>query len=427
MNTAVMRMKLLLMLAISFYYVTLQLTYILIISPTYAYLGFVNNHPSIGWILISFILVVIPGLWMPIRLTRPSQIVYWFLFVIVYVPSAIIPYYIAETEMINFLFIQLILFLSILLLSLIYQLPVLKVPRILIGKKQYWTLIYTVAAIFMGYIISIFGLKLNIVSLEQVYTIRSAYKEALAASGGGLIAYVIIWQGNVINPLLIISGLFEKKITPFLIGVFAQLLIYSITGFKSILFSTVLIVAFIIVLINRGKYAGYLMVGGITSFVLVSGFFSLISVQALLFIQRLIMMPGLLTGYYIEYFSENDKAYLGYSIFKRFISYQYNLEPSNLIGKVYFGNPATSANANIWADAFANFGFIGILLFTIILAIILWLYDSLSQERDFYITSLLLAVPAFSLSNASLLTCLITHGIALTLLVVYFVPKKGDL
>src|SRR6185437_6613284 len=138
--------------------------------------------------------------------------------------------------------------------------------------------------------------------------------------------------------------------------------------------------------------------------------------------ERMTGMPGLLTGYYYEFFSDHPKALLGHSIFKSIVHYPYPLEPRQMIGYVYFHDSGMSANANFWADAYANFGYIGILCFTLLLAGVMWLYDSSSAGRNLTVTALVIALPAFAVANSGLLTSLLTHGIGLAMVLMYLMP-----
>jgi hypothetical protein len=94
-----------------------------------------------------------------------------------------------------------------------------------------------------------------------------------------------------------------------------------------------------------------------------------------------------------------------------------------LIGSVYFHSASNDANANIWADAYANFGYAGILCFTLLLAILLWLYDSMAaSSRDVQVAALAIGLPAFALANGGLLTSLLTNGVGLAMLLIYLMP-----
>jgi hypothetical protein len=97
------------------------------------------------------------------------------------------------------------------------------------------------------------------------------------------------------------------------------------------------------------------------------------------------------------------------------------VEPPYIIGSLYFHG--VDANANVWADAYANFGYVGIFCFTLLLAIVLWLYDSMAVDRDMRFAALVIGLPAFALANGGLLTCLLSNGMALAMLLVYLVPS----
>ena len=170
------------------------------------------------------------------------------------------------------------------------------------------------------------------------------------------------------------------------------------------------------------------MVWGTAGLVLVSSLLQLWLNSGMLFsvfVRRLIATPGLLTGYYLDFFSQNPKALLGHSILRSVVDYAYQYPPAIQIGFTYFGDPSISANANLWADAFANFGFAGIFGFTFLLGLVMWLFDSVAQGRSQRLTSLLFGMPAFFLTNTALLTSLLTHGIGLVLLIVYLIPRAA--
>jgi energy-converting hydrogenase Eha subunit A len=137
---------------------------------------------------------------------------------------------------------------------------------------------------------------------------------------------------------------------------------------------------------------------------------------------RMTALPGLLTGYYYEFFSSHPHAQLGHSIFKSLVDYPYAVQPPYLIASTYFHNAAMESNANLWADAYANFGYVGIIVFSLLLAFALWLYDSMAFGRDKRLAALVIGLPAFALANTGLLTALLTNGIGLVMLLVYLMP-----
>ena len=82
------------------------------------------------------------------------------------------------------------------------------------------------------------------------------------------------------------------------------------------------------------------------------------------------------------------------------------------------------ANNGIYADAFMNFGFIGLIFWAILLIIILKLIDSITKNKDIRMTVSAIALPVIFLTNSAFLTCLLTHGLLVSLIVLYLLPKE---
>jgi hypothetical protein len=409
------------------YVVLLNFTYSSVTSPSFSYLGYINLHPAMSILIVSGLIAIIPSLWMPIALKRPSQLVYWILYVLVYIPTSVIPFFILDMSVGKLLMFNIVLLVVFYILGYVQRFPLLRITTIEMPRSIFWIGVYLSSLLLYSLVGYTFGFSFKLIGLSEVYDVRGDYRETLA-SASALVAYGIAWQANVINPLLISQGLVSKNLFNLLFGIFGQLLIFSITGFKSVLFSSLFIMAILFALKNRGKIFGLLTIAGTVGLVFITSVIALFlhdGYLSSLLVRRLIITPGLLTGYYYDFFSNHSKAMLGHSVFKSIIDYPYSLDPPFLIGQVYFNSAAKSANANLWADSFANFGFIGIILFTLLLGTILWLYDSLTVSIDYRVACLMLGIPAISLSNSALLTSMLTHGIMLAILLVYLMPKKG--
>jgi hypothetical protein len=230
---------------------------------------------------------------------------------------------------------------------------------------------------------------------------------------------------------LIAYGLVRKQRALIAVGVLGQLFIYSITAFKTVLLSGFGLFAMWLCLRRGREYFGLWIVWGATGLIGLTALGSLwmdspflVSVIA----RRMFMVPGLLTGYYIEFFSTNPLTMMGDSSFlEPFFGYPYSLPVSRVIGNAYFGMaPDVAANANLWAYGFASFGYVGVVLFTVVLGIVLWLFDSVAAQRDLRFATLMLVMPGMALANTSLFTCLLTHGMGLVILMVYLSPVDAS-
>ena len=142
-----------------------------------------------------------------------------------------------------------------------------------------------------------------------------------------------------------------------------------------------------------------------------------------LFIHRMVIIPGVVTGYYYDFFSHHPFEMLAHSILKPFLSSPYREAPAFVIGRYYWSSAKMDANANLWASAYSDFGFLGMLFFSALLGIVLNLYDKLSENLDLRFACMVIAFPTMILANASLLTSLLTGGIGLLIITLLFVPR----
>ena len=405
------------------YLALLNWIYITNISPTYDYFSYTYTPPPLQYSIISWALAIIPSFWMPIRLKRPSQVVYWLLYVMAYIPSCLIPFFTVKLDPFQVLQLVMLVFISFAALGSIYLLPLLPVLRIRIPPLVFWPVLFAVSAGFYAYIIRLYGFHINFVSFLDVYDLRSQYRESFSESS--LVDYFVNWLANAINPFLIAQGFMRRNLILVAIGGVGQFILYSTTGYKSVFFSLLLIALLYIFLRITTRRFGNLMLWSFAGFVLLTALASNLlhsAFVAFLLVGRPIITPGLLTGHYFEFFSLNPQVLLAHSIFKSFFAYPYPVNPPFLIGNEYFNDPNTQANANIWADAYANFGYVGVVVFSFILAGILWLVDSVARNRDLRFAALMMAMPGFTLANGALFTTILTHGLGFTILLLYTYP-----
>lgn len=272
-----------------------------------------------------------------------------------------------------------------------------------------------------------YGVDLSIPSLGDVYSQRAEFRAQVSGFG----AYAFFWLAKAFNPFLIAKGYLEKNKTALTLGLLGQVLLFSMSGLKSVLFSFMLLAGVFIALHKRGKHFGNWIIWGLATLILLTSavdYYLDISVASSLFVRRFLMVPGLNTGYFFDFFSENPHAFLGHSVFSPLVDYPYESVPALVVGEAYYGHLNwaldTSANVNLWADGYANFGVFGVFLFTLALITVLWVADSLSNRKDIMLSVLMLSYPAYALVNTKLQTSMLTHGIVIVLIILYLIPPK---
>lgn len=396
--------------------------YTRLIVPAWGYEGF-RALASPASVALGALLAGLPSLWMPIRVTRPSALVYWLLYLLVVVPACLVPIFVLVKPSNHPLWMATAIVVTFALTGAVYRLPLIQLPRVWVKPYEFATILALLSAVFYALLILTFGLHIQYVSLQDIYVIRTEFQETLEQASPA-VAYAIGWQAYVINPLLMASGLTTRKMSWIFASVAGQFLIYSITGFRTVYFSVVVLPYLLWTMKGKKPFALRLGWTWLAVFVLAAALQVLGWSRSFVALvgERMTAMPGLLTGYYYDFFSSHPKALLGHSIFKWFVDYPYSVEPRRLIGYVYFHDVGMSANANLWADAYANFGYGGILCFSVLLAAVLWLFDAMAAGRDPRVVALAIALPGFALANAGLLTALLTHGVGLAMLLVYLMP-----
>jgi len=410
------------MLACALYVAAFVVVYKWVVVPVWGYAGFQHRATPTREV-IAWVLAALPSLWIPIKLKRPSQIVYWLLYLLVLVPACLVPLYALENQSRGPVLLAGCLVAVFALTGLVYRLPLLPLPRVHLQSHEFSLILILLSTLFYALLASSFGLQFHFVSLEDTYTVRAQFKDTLEQAPR-LVAYAIGWQAWVLNPFMIAMGLRSRRWAWVLAGALGQFAIYSITAFRTMLFSAGLLL-FLLWAMRPGKPFGARLATTWTAIFAGTGamqFFGWTLIPASLVVVRMTALPGLLTGYYYDFFSTHPKALLGHSILKSMVDYPYAVEPPHLIGYLYFHNASNNANANLWADAYANFGYTGIMLFTLLLAAALWLYDSMAFGHDKRLAALVIGLPAFALANGGLLTCLLSNGMGLAMLLMYLMP-----
>ncbi|CAD5902616.1 putative B-band O-antigen polymerase [Carnobacterium maltaromaticum] len=417
--------KLLMFIGIIFYVCGLHVVYTYFISPEFSYFGYINLHPSKLVQTVSLIFVLFPLLFFDTKVKVPSRVVFWIIYTMVYIPAMIVPDYVRLNGFDEIINLKISLLVALFLLYFVSELPKLPIYSFKNSTAATGGLLILFSLSMWAIIIQTFGLHFNFSEVDDVYDLREAYRDQVNRFSG----YAINWQSKIINALLVALGIIKKQYWFIFIGVFGQIFIFSITGQKSVALSSVFILGIIFCVQKNGKYFVlrfiYSLIGLICLTAGVDKIFNS-SEYTSLFVRRMLITPGLLLSYYFDFFSDNPKIYLSHSIFKSFIDYPYDRLPPFLIGKEFFGREDLAANANLWADSFANFGYLGILFFTLILAGILYLYDCISNNRNFIVSVVLIAMPAWSLVDTSLMTSILTHGILLALLINYFFKTNRE-
>lgn len=397
-----------------------------VVHPVWGYMGFGWTPPANPGMFVATIwFAFVPTLYLPLTFRKPSGFVLWMMYLMVYVPAQIVPVF-ADGRATDYLYFQVSLAICFFFLCVISELPTIALRRPTLDPRLFWLAItgFTVGTYIL--LVSTYGLPTTIPRLGDVYSLRSDFREQ-SAGASVLLVYLMGWQSKVINPLLIAFGLSQKSIPMVAAGGLGQLFLYAVAGHKSVLFSGLLVITVLLGRLWGGRKLGGLASWGAASLVVVStavtlGLGSLVLVT--LFVRRLFLLPGLLTGYYYDFFSTNPKTMNLDPISRRLFTSSYEERVPSIVGRVFFDSQEMNANAHLWADAYAALGLVGMIIVTIVFGLILWTFNSLAVRRNGSLAAMLAAVPSFNTTNSALFASIGSHGIGLALLLLWLLPES---
>lgn len=403
---------------------TIFYSYKNVFSVAFYYLKFYYFEKDDLELATAFIYVLIPALFINVDLKRPSDILVLFLYFFSYGPAIIIGLVCTKESFFNsFTYYNVLLFCIMLLIFLKRSYTLL--PRLhlrglearlfipLLILLDFFSLVYLSTQFSFG--------DLSELSRLDVYETRSQVKSQLADPISpylfGLVSYVL-------GPFMLAFGLLERRYGLFIIGLISNLMIFAYQGSKTAIF----LIPFIVVLyyISRLKsfHGIYLSVFILLVLFLSIWIDSVSSLQLSSYLNRRVFaVPGLLTRVYYDIFSDEPTYDWTYSFLRFFEKSIHDLTPPYLIGKYYFGDVNMSANANVWADGFANSIPFGPVLITFFMIILFWVVDSLSEKNP-RLAILVFASTIYPFTNSSFFTSLMTHGFLWTLILFALSPAR---
>ena len=419
--------RLKLAIAVVAYEAALILAYVEWVSPAYGYQSFVNRHPSLALVTIACIFAAIPVIWIQQEIRRPSQMIYWILFLLAYIPSQLMPWFVLTSPSLILRW-NLTLLISMWLIHAISR----HSPRhnlVAFETRTAFMLLAGAIAAITIVIAAREGVSPSSISLSGVYTRRLQFSTT-AASLGGAVGYLVPWTGNVVNPLLIAFGLSKHSRVLVLAGICGQLLLFGLHGEKTILLSPLFIYLIYRVLrsgkLHRVGYRLTVAAGTITALGAILALRFNMTVLMNYVVRRVMLVPGVLSSFYLDFFSAHQHTLFAHTLLKGFLRSPYPLPVPFLIGTTYIHNPTTAANANIFADGYAGYGFIGVIFIAALTGVVLRALDLTACRRDRLTVLCVSGMLGLTMSNGALSTSLITHGIILAMALFALMPPEPE-
>ena len=420
-------------MAITAYVGCFQWIYIHYLYPMQEYFGYGYNAPGTPYLLLAWLLSILPGMWMPMELTRPSQLAYWILYITVLIPSMFVPLFAALDPPREISGLMLVLFAGFLIVGVSYLLPLIRVRAVRLPSRTFWLGFGILGGSLFLWMMVVYHNHLQFVSFTSVFEQRQVAGDIGEGSRSN---YSYMWLSGVVDPFLMGWGLYYKRRWMFVLGALGQLFVYGVVASKTSVISIPLIAAFYL-MFRMGRafalkliFASLALIGSLCLWYYSSGENpGLLQVVVLAVVaQRTLSAGGLATAQYYDFFQKNPLTYLSHVTgVNWFVHYPYKNPIGEEIGLAYSGTADLDATAHFWAtDGLEAFGLTGILFVSVLCAFVFWVLDSTSREYDPRFIALLFSFAVLNLANASIFTSLLSGGLILLTLLVYLMPDQAQ-
>ena len=147
-----------------------------------------------------------------------------------------------------------------------------------------------------------------------------------------------------------------------------------------------------------------------------------------IFSRRLFFTPARLDFLYYDFFVSREPLLFSNSFMSGFINYPFDKAYPYIIGDFSkMGGPDTAANNGFLATGYMHLGWLGVVLYPTIVAILVVLVDWLAAEKSKAVVAAVCFYPFAALFTSSdLPTAILTHGIGLLLLILWLDGSRAE-
>lgn len=398
--------------------ILIDASYVGFVSDIYDYSGFSLN-PSVTKYIESWLLYIAIVLALPYKFRRPSDFyvnLTGFIFI-----APLLSYYGLSGQNRLHLYSVLLGFLVILAFRRGRQ---LRLPYFKGSLVWIAALTLVGALVVSGWMVASGGLVFFNLNLMNVYEYR---RDAGETIGVGLFSYMNIWAPKVFGPCILVFGLLYRNRWLVFLALTLHIFWFGILNLKSVLFYPLIIIfVWFFLRTSRGLVIipFMLVLGLLTAYVVFLA--ADVIIVASLFIRRILFVPSYLTFEYYEYFSDAAHVYWTNSFMSWYADYPYSDSPAELIGA--WTGTTGHANNSFFATGYMHAGVLGVVLYSLIVGLLLRVVDWFTYKRlPLWVGTSIVLVPLFALiRSADLPTTLLSHGLALSMLALFFMRSKRD-
>lgn len=259
-------------------------------------------------------------------------------------------------------------------------------------------------------------------NIDEIYMHR---EQQVSALSGGVFAYLSIWVPRIIVPYLLIMAFFKKSALGIFLLSFLTLYFFGIMNDRQIVFIPALATLFYLFLKSKLEIYSFLLGSSVVIMVIsLLAYSEVVPEQvAAIGLRRTFFVPAAASFLWYEYFSVNEFV-LWSDRFSPFVGVtQYSGQSlPRIMGFAIRDDREWNANAGFVATGYANLGFAGIIVYSVLLGIVLKVYVFFGRQGvPYWLVGGLVANPLRTAwSDTDILTALTSHGLLLICLIFLF-------
>lgn len=359
----------LLYLLVIIFYLLVNSIFIFEIALSYDYKNFIDNGFQIENFLSVVFFSLFPLYFLPKKIDTPSSAICWTLYFFSYLPTAFIYIYFCLflTE-----YYQLM---SLLLLGFILiRITTLKRIRFtnwikinFLGIDYFFLFIFFIPLIFYLWGLSDFGIN---------FDLKDTYERRLSVRGNyGFLGYFIVLIKTAFLVFSVYLYAKKRKLSFLILAFFGVFGIFAFDGTKAPIIFAIVLLFYGLFFYKFGKISTdpktfLLIFIGICLASILSSYLFESKILSDLFVRRAFIVPGLINGYYFDYFQ----------LFPDLLTPPQSV--SYKIGEMYFFSKDANANSGIWMNAFAKFGLVGLIFISFFSGFIAVIFDAMIDKHN---------------------------------------------
>jgi hypothetical protein len=398
-------------------YLLLNLSYILVISKAFGYMGFEYDFSIIRlFISLALVLTFIQlGKWAGAGLIYA---IWHFIMIICLFPNLV--FYCFTSGNLNSSLGYIIFLIILLLFS---KLKLHNIQSKVINIKEGSNLpviLVTTLLLFLPFLYYIPHINIRNLWFADVYETRTIFREI---HHWNFLSYLLSPLSRVLLPALIVISIKRRNYLLLLLAVALTAYLYLSSGaLKSVYFGIFAALLFYFGKSYRSKIVLFtlpliaVMLLGILEF----EFTQYLHLQNLA-VRRVFFIPPLLEDTYYTFFSNQDKTFYTHSVLSIFGDSDFGMPLSRYIGEVIMGNEGFNANVGVIPDGFSSLGWTGVVINSVLLSYTFLLLDRFRIDPVFFG---IIFVYIYYFNTAFLGTLLLTHGYLFLLVFAFFVLKN---